>query len=387
MAKYNSREDIKLMIANYVAGTATAEEIEFVEDYYKYLEQNSASELSNGELTQLQESTFNRINQQLNNLSEPSIRTIKRYKYASVAAIFILSVAIGYFWVNDREVSKKPKVAVHQIYDIAPGTNKAILTLGNGSKVFLDEKADRKLKELSDLTVKTQNGKLIYLCSGKLSNNQHISTNTITTPKGGQYQVVLPDGTQVWLNAASSLTYPELFSGSKRTVKLQGEGYFEVSQNKAMPFHVETTDQDVEVTGTHFNINSYWDDRFTKTTLLEGSVNISSLGLNKVLVPGQQASVYTNPALIKVKTVDTDEDIAWKNGLFQFNNTSLKNILNQLERWYNVKVNYSDLPFKRYNGMISRSANLSEVLEMLELTGNIKFKIEANNVLEVSSNK
>lgn len=386
MAGYNSRKDIKIMIDKYVAGTATNEEIEFIETYYAHQEKNEIVNLSNQEIDQLKKSTFNKIKPQLNNSLTRVIPTIKLYKYAAVAAVLLLVSAAIYLIIQKDLPLKKPLAKVYKPLDVLPGTNKAILTLGDGFKIILDEKSNQSSKKLAGLAIEAKKGKLIYSNFASLNSNQANYSNTITTPKGGQYQVVLPDGTRVWLNAASSLTYPELFGGNNRTVKLQGEAYFEVAKNKAMPFHVITSDQDVEVTGTHFNINNYKDDQLTKTTLLEGSVNVKSAGLVKILIPGEQASVNTNPAIIKVKKVDVEEEIAWKNGLFQFDNTSLKNILKQLERWYNVKVNYTDFPSKHYNGMISRSANLSEVLKMLELTGNIKFKIETNRELKVSYN-
>jgi transmembrane sensor len=386
MPEYNSRKDIKKMIDKYVAGTATDEEISFVEMYYSYQERSEAVKFPDEDVELLQKSGFEKIKNQISKKPERKAGIVKFYKYAS-AAVLLLSCATAYLFLKEYKNVKVPAVAVHKKVDAAPGSNSAILTLGNGTKIVLNEQSNKKLKELSGQAfIKAQKGQLVYVNTAYQNDHQEIVNNTVTTPKGGQYQVVLPDGTQVWLNAASSLTYPVFFTGSKRVVKLEGEGYFEVAKNKTMPFHVETGNQDVEVTGTHFNINSYMDDSSINTTLLEGRVIIHSRGKTQLLFPTQQASVFLNSAEIKVKTVNTEEEIAWKNGLFQFDNTNLKNILNQLERWYNIKVDYHHLPFKRYNGMISRNSNLSAVLTMLELTGNIKFELEENKVLKVKSN-
>ena len=233
---------------------------------------------------------------------------------------------------------------------------------------------------------KTGAGQIVYtiLNNDDVKSNK-VAFNTIQTPRGGQYQVVLPDGTKVWLNAASSLKYPEVFMGNTRTVELSGEAYFEVSKNKAMPFHVKSKFQDVEVLGTHFNINSYMDEQTIKTTLLEGSVKVSNLKSLKILKPGQQsiAGISENSLIKLASEVDTDDETAWKNGLFQFNNSDLKIILNQLERWYDIKIDYASIPAKRYNGMISRKVKLSEVLKMLEKTGNIKFEVTSVRKLKV----
>lgn len=381
MSQYNSGRDIKKMIDKYVAGTATDEEIEFVESYYAYLDRNKELQQSATEQEALRAAIFKNITRQTANPSRKTI-SIKRYKYTAAAAVLLISLTTGYLFLNQHQKAGAP--TGHQLAAIVPGSNKAILTLDDGQKVVLDDKANSNIKNRHGLTIiKTNKGQLVYQVSGAQTNSSLTAFNTVTTSRGGQYQIVLPDGTKVWLNAASSLTYPVMFSGDKRIVKLSGEGYFEVAKNKAMPFHVETAIQDVEVTGTHFDVNGYQDEGAIKTTLLEGSVNVHSMGKLKKIVPGEQALVFANAAAIEVKNVDTDEETAWKNGLFQFNNSSLKSILSQLERWYDIKVDNTNLPFKHYNGMVPRSANLSEVLKMLELTGDIKFQIDQNRTLKV----
>ncbi|MBC8988441.1 FecR domain-containing protein [Pedobacter sp. N36a] len=383
MTAYKPGDDIRKMIEKYIAGTATEEEMRFVELYYAYSEKNTAPELSEEEKALSHARNFEEIQRQIRTTRSARRSRLWSYKYAA-AALLILTAPVAYLSLKkqDKFPGKGP-LAIH-VNDILPGSNKALLTLADGTKVVLDDKAAGKVIEIPGLTVtKTKNGQLVYTVSGKQAASRKIASNTVATPRGGQYQVILPDGTRVWLNASSSLSYPELFSGNKRTVRLTGEGYFEVAKNKAMPFHVETAAQDVEVTGTHFNINAYMDEPALKTTLLEGSVNVHYSGKTKTLQPGQQSRVFGGSPEINIATVNTEEETAWKNGLFQFSNASLKSILNQVERWYDVKVDYSTVPNKHYNGMVPRSAGLSEVLHMLEVTGNISFKIEKNRELKV----
>lgn len=385
MPGFNSRKDIQKMIEKYVEGTATAEEVAFVESYYEYQEGSEVPELSAQDQESLRRETLKNIIDQLNAAPKTGARTVTFLRVASIAAVLLIATTTAYIFLKKTPPNKKlGGVAVNKPLDIAPGSNTATLTLADGSTIILDDKADGNLKELPGLVItKTHKGELVYTVSGRTGDETDIPNNTVTTPRGGQYQIYLPDGTHVWLNAASTLTYPQSFAGKTRWVKLEGEGYFEVTKNKAMPFHVFTGGQDVEVTGTHFNVNGYMDDRSINTTLLEGGITVHHQGRSQIIIPGQQAIVLTNPFAIKVEAVDTEEVVAWKNGLFEFNNASLRQIMSQLERWYDIKVDYSSLPAKRYNGMVPRSANLSRVLKMLEVTGNIKFKIENNRQLKV----
>jgi transmembrane sensor len=385
MSGFNSRKDIQKMIEKYVEGKATAEEIAFVESYYQYQEGSEVPELSAQDQESLRRETFKNITDQLNAAPQTGARTVTFLRVASIAAVLLMATTTAYIFLKKASPNKKPNdLTVNKPLDIGPGSNTAILTLADGSTITLDDKTDGNLKELPGLVItKTHKGELVYTVSGRQDDQTGILNNTVTTPRGGQYQIYLPDGTHVWLNAASVLTYPQSFAGKTRWVKLEGEGYFEVTKNQAMPFHVFTRNQDVEVTGTHFNINGYMDDRSINTTLLEGGITVHHQGRSQKIIPGQQAIVLTNPFTIKVEAVDTEEVVAWKNGLFEFNNASLRQIMSQLERWYDIKVDYSSLPAKRYNGMVPRSANLSRVLKMLEVTGNIKFKIENNRQLKV----
>lgn len=392
MNAFNNEKELQKIIERYVSGKATAEEIIFVEEYYSYLSKNENILDSTGsiELSALEESNFKAIQSKIS--KSKKLKIVPFFRYAAAAVLLILISGSLYFGLNRNNILTRSNLSKAKVLDILPGTDKAILTLSDGSKVVLDNETASNISNHDGLKIsKTKDGQLIYTVFNQddLLHKRAIAYNTIQTPKGGQYQIILPDGTKVWLNAASSLKYPEVFTGNERRVELTGEAYFEVAKNKAMPFHVKNESQDVEVLGTHFNINGYMDDKIIKTTLLEGSVKVSNNKSFKILKPGEQsvAGVSENSTIQLVRNVDTDDETAWKNGLFQFSNEGLKTILNQLERWYDIKIDYSSVPDKRYNGMVPRKAKLSEVLKMLELTGNIKFEIVEGRQLKVLQEK
>jgi len=301
------------------------------------------------------------------------------------AAVFLL-LAAGI--TANRYLLKKEErmpLAVHPT-DLLPGGNKAILKLADGSEIALDDsKKGQIARQQNVLIAKTENGQVVYraddAANRSLASNI-IQYNAIITPRGGQYELVLPDGTKVWLNAASSLRYPTTFSGADRRVELTGEAYFEVAKNAAKPFFVKTSTQTVEVLGTHFNINSYADEKEAKTTLLEGSVKVScNTGKSFVkIAPGQQAVNSLNEINI-VRNADVDEAIAWKNGKFLFRNTDLQTIMRQLSRWYDVDVEYQgQVPERHYRGRISRNVPVSQVFEILKTSG-LNFTINGRKII------
>ncbi|MGF1922800.1 MAG: FecR family protein [Bacteroidia bacterium] len=384
----NHQKDLQKIIERYVSGKATSEEIKFVEKYYQYLDKaDNVLDKDTKERMQMEEESLNHL---LSAIRQPVKAHSLWIRYAAAAVIIsILGFSILYFSQKGGVKEEQKQVATTRTIDVLPGMDRAILTLADGSKVVLDDTKDGKIIQTANLSItKTKSGQLIYQATGIATNPDRMAYHTIETPKGGQYQIYLPDGTKVWLNAASSLKYPERFHTKERKVTLTGEAYFEVAKDKSHPFIVHTEGngklaQDVEVLGTHFNVNAYMDDQSTKTTLVEGSVKVSSLASKKsnLLTPGQQ-SVLSDHSFL-VKSIDTGDDTAWKDGLFRFNNANLKNILYQLERWYDIKIDYRNIPHKRYNGMVPRKAKLSEVLHMLELTGNIDFKIDEGRQLSV----
>lgn len=292
-----------------------------------------------------------------------------------VAAMLILVTSVGaYFYfdkMSERQIATT-NTARKSKNDIAPGGNKAILTLSDGSAIVLDSASKGTLAQQGSTKIlKLDDGKLSYEAT---AGSSEVLYNTISTPRGGQYQLELPDGSKVWLNAASSLRFPTAFSGNERNVELTGEGYFEIAKNANKPFHVMVNDMTVEVLGTHFNVNAYDDEETVKTTLLEGLVKINAATASNELKPGQQAQVDKKKN-IKVVNADVDEAVAWKNGFFTFSNADLPTVLRQLSRWYDVQITYEGaIPQRQFKGEMQRDLNLSEVLKILE-TNNVHFKI------------
>jgi transmembrane sensor len=300
-------------------------------------------------------------------------------RYAAIAAIMLLAAAAAFVFLKPTKVMQlAAKVKLH---DAMPGGNKAILTLANGTSIILDNAHNGVIaKQGNSLVNKTQNGQLVYNADQTVAAVDVNEMNTVATPRGGQYQVVLPDGTKVWLNAASSVKYPTVFNGKTRSVEMTGEVYFEVAKNPLKPFIVKTNRAEVEVLGTHFNVMAYNDEAVMKTTLLEGSVKVRSGNASKVIKPGEQAIVNDNNELTVTGNIDVDEEIAWKNGLFLFNDADIRSIMRQAARWYDVDVIYQGkTPVKQYTGRISRNVKASELLNMLKYTG-LSARIDGRNI-------
>lgn len=307
------------------------------------------------------------------------VRSIHLFKRLLVAASLIGVLLVGYWFYHSSPTTKGGGATAALQQDVAPGGDKAVLTLANGQRIILDSSKGTVAKE-GGVTVINLNGKLSYeQQDGKLE----VSYNTISTPKGGQYQLVLVDGSKVWLNAASSLRFPTAFIGSIREVELSGEGYFEIAKDASKPFHVKALGQNVEVLGTHFNINAYDNELYTKTTLLEGSVKVKSeVGSRKSLVlkPGQQSTLRQAQGDMQLtEDADTEQAVAWKNGLMVFHNADAATILREIERWYNVDVEIKgELPKRSFYLDGSRKMKLSELLRGLEVN-HIKFTIDGEN--------
>ena len=300
---------------------------------------------------------------------------------AAASVIFVVVFAGKYFW--DAERSTKPERSVARVTkpgnDLPPGTNKARLLLGDGSVINLADAKNGTIKHEAGARIDKKDGQLIY----DVSRGEEVSEmNTIQTPRGGQYQVILADGTKVWLNSASSLSYPTAFMGKDRQVQLKGEAYFEVAEDKNKPFKVSVADVQVEVLGTHFDVMAYEDENAIKTTLLAGSVRVTRNGMgSQVLAAGQEASMDRSSGSLSVNEMDGEEAVAWKNGFFQFDGVSIETVMRQLARWYDVDVEYEGKTDKHFRGMISRSSNVSEVFRMLELTGAVHFSTEGKRII------
>lgn len=383
-------QKLKVLISKYNSGTATPEERVLIENWYESLNGAELSK-SDNELEEIKRDTFNTLQTYIGT-SKPNQYPAQNNKVISltylkwIAAAVLLSISVTFYYYRQHSIGQNNNTIAQN--DIAPGGNKAILTLADGSKLVLDDSKNGKLATQGKTVVKkTGSGMLAYLSSalGQSPAASEITYNTITTPRGGQYNVVLPDGTQVWLNAASSLKFPTAFTGKERNVELNGEAYFEVVKNKAMPFHVSSAGQTIEVLGTHFDVNAYNDETALKTTLLEGSVKIAKGGLSAMLKPGQQSTISNNEtnAAIKVSEVaDIDEIMAWKNGKFHFNDTDIKTVMRQISRWYDVDIEYTGkIPGDDvFTGTFSRSLTAAKALKILEFSG-VNFKIEGRKII------
>jgi transmembrane sensor len=295
-----------------------------------------------------------------------------------IAAAAVLLFGVFSIYTFTLKNNLDPKIAKTNNADIAPGSNKAVLTLADGSQIILDSAANGNLTNQGNTTVIKLDGKLAYTASG---NNGEVLYNTISTPKGGMYQIVLSDGSKVWLNAASSLRFPTAFTGKQRNVELSGEAYFEIEKNAAMPFNVAVSEMNVQVLGTHFNVMAYNEESEIKTTLIEGAVKVTKGSAVGLLKPGKQASLDNKGAII-ITDAEIEKDLAWKNGMFFFENTDIKTIMQQLNRWYDAEISYEgNVVNKKFTAQIARNTNLSVVLKRLELTGDIHFKIEGKKIL------
>ncbi len=370
------------VVKKYLDGKASEDEIAMLENYYQQFSNNPdvLAELGEQEVEVLRDQLKGRVYQRIKELENPTI-PIYKSKFLRVAAILIITslVALLYFSNNRAEKLSNQKLAQH---DLLPGGNKAILTLADGKKISLTDAKNGTLAHQDELNInKTQDGQLVYDVNNHSSiTPQTITYNIIETPRGGQYHLTLADGTQVWLNAASSLRYPTTFTGKERKVELTGEAYFEVIHNNKMPFKVIANGQEIEDIGTHFNVNAYTDELVTKTTLLEGAVKVSQNKNSKFLTPGQQVSINTS-GTFNISEPDLDEVVAWKNGMFQFNDVDIESVMRQIARWYNVDVSFEGtIPTYTVHGKISRNSNASQVLKILEL-GGINFKIEGRKII------
>jgi transmembrane sensor len=327
------------------------------------------------------------------------VRRMPYWRMAAAAVVLLMVTAAGLLVMN--YYSKNQVAKVDRKNDIAPGGNKAVLTLADGSTIVLDnEKNGVVAQEGNAKVVKLKNGQLMYAKADKQSANANapVAYNTLSTPKGGQYNIELPDGSKVWLNAASSITYPTTFNAKERKVQVTGEAYFEVAKlvtakdGKRVPFLVDIRNKtnghdlgQVQVLGTHFNINAYDDEEAVKTTLLEGSVKISATGnpQSAILKPGEQISVSQSSQLSQPIPVETDKVMAWKNGVFHFENADIKTVMRQVSRWYDVEVVYkrsldNDDPLFFE---VTRNTNLSDVLRVLNLAGGAKYSIQDKKVI------
>lgn len=331
-------------------------------------------EESGGE-EQFSEKLFKRFNQKL-----AREQKTKRYFYYGIAASLLLMFSVAFLFQNDHAAYSVQQTSILAKNTTAPGGNRAILTIGNGEQLSLNDQPLGYVSNQAGTQIyKSASGKLVYN-----SNTNHSKPvyNTLATPRAGQYEVALPDGTRVWLNAESSLRYPTSFAGKYRKVELTGEAYFEVAHNRTMPFKVTTANQEITVLGTHFNIKGYKDEAIVSTTLLEGSVKVSNQlsGKTQLLAPGRQSTVARSSGEIEIHQVAVDQVMAWKNGYFIFENEDIQVIMKLISRWYDVDVTYKNAAQVRLGGTFSKSSDLAALLKSFELISNLKFDVKGRRV-------
>jgi ferric-dicitrate binding protein FerR (iron transport regulator) len=400
-------EDILALIEKYQTGTATPEEKTSLNEWYRSFNDTEAELIATGNETeqQLAERIKMRLFATISHQDEPAIAMQRRkWQIPAAAAVIIILLSAGTYFMLSSKSSKQAIVKTEGTKpqlnnDIAPGGNKAVLTLADGSTIILDSASNGTISQQGNIKVqKLDNGLLAYTVNGQqVTENDAAFNNTISTPRGGQYQVTLADGTKVWLNAASSIRFPVLFTGKERKVEITGEAYFEVAslspkgEQGKMPFIVKIVSPlgdrgEIEVLGTHFNVNAYADEASIKTTLLEGLVKVSvpaSAGNqpSRFLQPGQQAGINKEGKINVLNNADTEETVAWMHGHFQFKSADLKTILRQIARWYDVDVEYKGNVDMHFTGQLAKNENASNVFEKLALTGEVHFKIDGKRII------
>jgi transmembrane sensor len=360
------KEQIKALLQRYATGECTPEEKALVE-YWFYTQR--AGLPTETEIEADLAEIWRKV--------QPPSPVRRLWPRIAAAASILLALSItGY------ELLHKPgaqQIAQNHMHDIAPGGNKAILTLANGQKIILTDLHSGKVAQQSNMQIsKTNNGKIIYIVNKsaasvpEVSGNNKVAYNTITTPAGGTTSVILSDGTVAYLDALSSIHFPITFNGKDREVEITGQVYFEVVHNAKQPFRVKAENETIEDIGTHFNVNAY--DKL-KVTITEGSVKVGG----RLVKPGEQATATGDR--ITIESADVEQAIAWKNGYFRFNSENIQTIMTQLNRWYNIDVQYEGKQAdEEFSGTISRYKNISQVLNMLSYSGSVHFKIDGRRV-------
>ncbi|NRF41187.1 FecR family protein [Pedobacter foliorum] len=399
------KQQFLALIDKYLAGDASMEEEQMLLNYYGSFQDTTVwDEKVLGVKQEIEQKMFGRIQDHIKQtrVKEP----VRLWPRIAVAASVVIALSTAIYFYTTRQADGRRPELVSGSLDILPGKNTATITLADGSTIVLSEAksgvvvSDKQLRynDSTEVNSATANKSVI--------NGRHPETSLefssgsgpriIQTPRGGTYQITLPDGTKVWLNAASSLKFPSTFHElGKRKVELSGEAYFEVAKDKSHPFIVTTDKQSVEVLGTHFNINSYADEAATKTTLLEGSVKVSASAINGrhpelgsgprtaqsiILKPDQEAVLTTNQ--LAVKNINPEDAIDWKNGQFVLRKESLQEIMRKVERWYNVDVIYKgEIEPVTFSGSVSRFDKVSTLLGVLEKTKKVHFSIEGNKII------
>lgn len=387
---------MKELARKWQEGTITEEERILFNQWYHSFDDVPVKHIPSESTAHLKKRLYKNIIQNAHIPVERSwFRKNNTYIFSAAASIALMFSIAGYLYLSGKIMVHK-NIAVLQAENIIlPGVNKAVLTLADGSVLVLDEKTKGLLGTQANVAItKSTGGRVSYeIAKHKNYTGNAVAYNIITTPRGGQYQLNLSDGTKVWLNAASTLRFPVAFKGDKRVVELTGEAYFEVNpkplagkRKSKIPFLIKTHHQLVTVLGTHFNVNAYDDEPDTKTTLLKGSVKVTKLTSQRsaILKPGQQSMTIDSTAItgITVINVDASQSIEWQKGYFSFDHESVESIMRKISRWYNIDVDYKgNIRYRKFGGRISKFENISEVLQVMEKTQVIHFEIQGRRIV------
>ncbi|SMD15338.1 FecR family protein [Pedobacter nyackensis] len=378
-------KNAKEILSAYKAGTCTEEEKKLIEKWFLLNGAGINSDLSDRDFLHAGDDMWEMISQNKGETLVPVRRNL--FVRISIAASILLVMSFSAYYF----LSSSSKNANQQLVNnVVPGGNKAVLTLADGRKISLTDAGNGEVVVQQGLRiVKDTTGRVVYeLPASEESIGLPVKYNTIATPNGGKYEVLLPDGSKVFLNAATTITFPTSFAGLKeRKVKLNGEAYFEVVHNKSVPFKVEMNTQEIEVLGTRFNANNYADEPSVRTTLLEGAVKVfvsgglsKEKGPNVILKPGQQAQLMKGN--LNVKEVNAQTFVDWKDNVFSFYETELEEAMRQLSRWYDVKIEYKGkIPREHITGYIPRAVPISKAFLMLEEVSDMKYSLEGKKVI------
>ena len=375
------------LLQRYLEGDANQDEILLVEQWYQHLLEAGEFTWADGEMESRANVIEGRILAQIASQRDegPAIQPIGRSialtrRILSVAAVLLTVVAGTYLLFLKRQPLKTASVEERYQNDVQPGRNSALLKLTNGKTILLDDSAPHTIPGQGSVTITNDKGQLTYRALAEIPAETFY--NTLTTPRGNQYHLVLPDGTKVWLNAASSITYPTVFAGKERQVDINGEAYFEVAKNERQPFVVRQREITVQVLGTSFDANSYGDAAAGMITLLEGKLRVKKGTAESLLEPGQQAVLGTVAGGISIhRHPDIEAVMAWKNDSFGFHDADIRSVMQEVERWYNVQVVYEATITRHFVADISRDVPLSRLLQLLEATGQVHFRIEGTKVI------
>jgi transmembrane sensor len=367
------------LIEKYLKGQASPEEEQLLLNFFdSFQNEDPRDEKQLGVKQELEDKMLARLITATTEKTTAPVRRLWPRVVAAASILLALSFG-GYFLLHKTKPVQQ--TAQNRKPDILPGTNQATLTLANGQKIILSKGLNGRIATQGNMVIQVNNGNAIsYIAATNVSNGP-VAYNTISTVRGQEspYPLVLADGTKVWLNAASSITYPVAFNGKDRSVKITGEAYFEVSHNAAQPFRVMVKGQTIEDIGTAFNVNAYDDEPEMRTTLISGSIKIG----NKILRPGQAAVIKAGSDQIEIREADTEQAMAWKNGYFLFDNENLESIMRKVSRWYNVDIEYpqGQRITETFGGSITRYSNVSKVLNMLEITGDYQFRVDGRKII------